>query len=427
MLLASLTHKVCDAFVCGLQNNPSHPGWDTSALQGLLDGAGGVFTYRRHLRQLGEAPTNSTAFDAATSVARIPDALPTPMQSRPGAVARTLDALMGALGGTATPPGDGRRLSEASELLPSWRDRMVFADRYGIDESQFFDPVATACDPTSALYDPACRTTRQTHVQVAYNGYGVYRGENDKTCTLSRRFGAWVCPPSVMTPMRLIVENMDKDHTSRVLVPVALASGGYVQLMNGGWDHESGCGGYQCLRRLMTFWTTVATNRSYDLTFTATNPQHLRLILPYGSGEATSREGRDVNQPRLESSRLLVSIFYSNPEKLEVYWNRRRVLPLEHHLPSSNSYNFSMRKPTINDPCALPPPSPLLIPHRACDLAPAPRMWTCLLPQVWKQRFCRMGKQALRHAVWRHPWCRDQDGEEGCALPRHRAANGRLL
>ena len=108
-----------------------------------------------------------------------------------------------------------------------------------------------------------------------------------------------------------------------------------------------------------------------------------------------------MNQPRLESSRLLVSIFYSNPEKLEVYWNRRRVLPLEHHLPSSNSYNFSMRKPTINDPCALPPPSPLLIPHRACDLAPLP-MWTCA-PTGVEERACRIGKQILRHAVWRHP------------------------
>lgn len=354
----SLTHAariggdLRDVCCAWLQNNPSHPGWDTSTLQPLLDEAGGVFTYGRRLRQLGVEAANTTAPDgaigAASSAARLTGVPSAPGQISPGVVAQTLDARMGTADGTA--PADRRGLLEASEELLAWRDRMVFAERHGVDESQFFDPTATACEVTSALYDPACRTTRQTHTQVAYNGYGVYRGEGDVTCELNERWGSWVCPPSVMTPMRLIVENMDADHTTRVLVPVALASGGYVQLMNGGWDHESGCGGYECLRRLMTFWATVATNRSYDLTFTATNPQHLRLILPYGSGEAMSRQGHGGGRSHLESSRLLVSIFYSNPEKLLVHWGGRRVLPLEHHAKSANSYNFSLRKPTIDDP-----------------------------------------------------------------------------
>ena len=57
---------------------------------------------------------------------------------------------------------------------------------------------------------------------------------------------------------------MDEDHMSRSLVPVTLASGGFVDIMNGGWDHggSGGCGGYSCLQRLMTFHTTVAVNRS---------------------------------------------------------------------------------------------------------------------------------------------------------------------
>ena len=105
------------------------------------------------------------------------------------------------------------------------------------------------------------------------------------------------------------------------------------------------CGGYGCLTRLSTFWSTVATNRSYDLTFTATNPQHLRLMLPFGSGEL----GEDSRV--MESSRLLVSIFYSDPSRLDVYWNKQRIPPLESHLPSNNQYNLSMRKPRIDDPC----------------------------------------------------------------------------
>jgi len=220
------------------------------------------------------------------------------------------------------------------------------------DESALFAGDGTGCETTSAFYDPSCRVPRKTHAQVAYSGYGVYRGEPGSTCTLSSDWNAYVCPRSVMTPMRMVIESMDEDHTSRTLVPVALASGGYVQLLNGGWDHQSPkeCGGYGCLKRLTTFWATVAANRSYDLAFTATNPEHTRLMLPFGTGEAPI--GRTAeNVADMERSRLLVSIFYSSPRNLKVYWNQRFVLPLEHHMKSSNSYNFSMRKPTIDDPC----------------------------------------------------------------------------
>ena len=48
---------------------------------------------------------------------------------------------------------------------------------------------------------------------------------------------------------------------------------------------------------------------------------------------------------------MLVSIFYSNPESLEVHYRGKLVKPLEHYLPAANSYNFSMVKPVISDPC----------------------------------------------------------------------------
>ena len=55
-------------------------------------------------------------------------------------------------------------------------------------------------------------------------------------------WNAWKCRSKEsggVTPARLIVESMDSDHTSRSLTPVALASGGYVDLLNGGWDHQT--------------------------------------------------------------------------------------------------------------------------------------------------------------------------------------------
>ena len=127
------------------------------------------------------------------------------------------------------------------------------------------------------------------------------------------RWNAWQCTAADLVPARLLIESMDADHMSRAITPVALASGGYVDLLNGGWDHQRAkdCGGYACLQRLMTFHTTVAVNRSYDLAFTATNPQRLRLMLPFGAGETPDA--------REASSRVVIGIFYSNPQKLEVH------------------------------------------------------------------------------------------------------------
>ena len=230
------------------------------------------------------------------------------------------------------------RRSLASAVESDWRQRMVF---FTGDERAFYQGLdGVSCpDECSSRTDPACRTARRTHREVAYRGYGAYRDN----CTLDEEGNAWHCtrPPADpalprawgVVPMRLIVESMDADSTSRSLTPVALASGGYVDLVrwppaltrpprclgrcqaaathppaqvNGGWDHQRAkdCGGYGCLTRLMTFHTTVGRGRSYDLAFTGTNPQKLRLMLPHGAGHDDAKE----------AARVLISIFYSNPQ-----------------------------------------------------------------------------------------------------------------
>ena len=93
----------------------------------------------------------------------------------------------------------------------------------------------------------------------------------------------------------------------------------------------------------MTFHGTIAVNRSYDITFTSTNPQHLRLMLPSGAGQETLEEQKQA--------RVLISIFYSNPQKLEVHMNNQVVPPLEWWMLANNQYNFSMRLPRVTDPC----------------------------------------------------------------------------
>eukprot|EP00966_Prymnesium_polylepis_P242469 5606962-Prymnesium_polylepis.1 len=202
----------------------------------------------------------------------------------------------------------------------------------------------------AVLFEPTtCGVHESADLAFLRTGYGIYRDN----CTLHAEGNAWHCTAPMsdasqpraggVVPMRMIVESMDADHTSRSLTPVALASGGFVDLMNAGWDHQRAkdCGGYGCLTRLMTFHTTVGNGRAYDLTFTATNPQKLRLMLPHGAGDDSSKE----------AARVVLSIFYSNPQKLEVYLRRRLVQPLEAHMRAYNSYNYSMRKPTVTDPC----------------------------------------------------------------------------
>lgn len=89
----------------------------------------------------------------------------------------------------------------------------------------------------------------------------------------------------------------------------------------------------------MTFHTTVALGRGYDLAFTSSNPKNMRLMLPHGAGRSE----------RLEEARVVISIFYELPQKLEVRWGGALVGPL--HPDLAGSYNFSMRKPTVNDAC----------------------------------------------------------------------------
>ena len=104
---------------------------------------------------------------------------------------------------------EGRRLQSATEA--DWRNRMVF---FPGDERQFYYGLdGTACEPTSAIYDPACRSIRKTHREVAYarddnpvvldaipgrRGYGTYR----RHCTESSLFHAHVCQASSLVPAR---------------------------------------------------------------------------------------------------------------------------------------------------------------------------------------------------------------------------------
>jgi hypothetical protein len=132
--------------------------------------------------------------------------------------------------------------------------------------------------------------------------YGVSR----EGCTdMGTAWNAWLCPASAgLKHRRLVIESMDGDTEERSLVPVALTDTqrGTTDLMNGGQDH-GWCFGYTCLKRLSTFHATVAMGKRYQLDFSGTNPGHLRYHL---RAEAADEA-------------IVLSMFYANPQRLQVY------------------------------------------------------------------------------------------------------------
>jgi hypothetical protein len=175
---------------------------------------------------------------------------------------------------------------------------------------------------------PAPTSTPVPESAVATQGFGTFRtGCQDR----SGDWNAWLCPSSAVQPERLIIESLDGDTETRNVNPVALASGGYVHLLNGGKDH-GWCFGYTCLKRLSTFHATIAANRSYDLAFPGTNPQRLRLMMPMSAPDA----------------RVIVALRYQDPSRLSVRDDTTGRHVADLNLDASAA---ALVEPTLDMPC----------------------------------------------------------------------------
>ena len=89
------------------------------------------------------------------------------------------------------------------------------------------------------------------------------RGGNS-ACTWHDGWGAYSCRN--ITYKFFIIESLDADTETRRLSPIALSSGGYVDLVNGPQDH-GWCHGYTCQERISTFYTMVADQQHYEVCF----------------------------------------------------------------------------------------------------------------------------------------------------------------
>lgn len=110
--------------------------------------------------------------------------------------------------------------------------------------------------------------------------------------------------------MTMVVESFDADTETRRISPMAMYTDGYIDLINGPQDH-GWCNGYTCQERLSTLYTTIAMGKEYEIVFTGTNPQSMRLHVLNAA----------------DTQKVVAGIWYSNPQRLDVYVNGIYILP----------------------------------------------------------------------------------------------------
>uniref|UniRef100_A0A8C5N9V4 Fibrocystin-L-like n=1 Tax=Gouania willdenowi TaxID=441366 RepID=A0A8C5N9V4_GOUWI len=153
-----------------------------------------------------------------------------------------------------------------------------------------------------------------------------HKGVIRKNCTYMNSWQSYKC--FGLNYRMLVIESLDDDTETRRLSPVAVLGDGFVDLINGPQDH-GWCSGYTCQRRVSLFHSVVATEHYYDVFFTSTSPQKLRLMM--------------LNAPPSES--VVVSVFYSNPQRLDVYVDNKMIAPTNADWNVDNT-DFILKGPT---------------------------------------------------------------------------------
>ncbi|XP_011607160.2 fibrocystin-L isoform X2 [Takifugu rubripes] len=153
-----------------------------------------------------------------------------------------------------------------------------------------------------------------------------HKGVIRKDCEYMRTWQGYKC--TGLDYRMLVIESLDADTETRRLSPVAVLGDGFVDLINGPQDH-GWCAGYTCQKRVSLFHSIIATNHSFDIFFSSISPQKLRLMM--------------LNADPAES--VLVSVFYSKPQRLDVYADNVLVAPTNAEWNADNT-DYILKKPT---------------------------------------------------------------------------------
>ncbi|CAH1247131.1 PKHD1L1 [Branchiostoma lanceolatum] len=140
---------------------------------------------------------------------------------------------------------------------------------------------------------------------LAPNGPGIVRNDECEKSDDMQAYKCWDIDYGM-----LVMESMDADTETRRLSPVAMLSNGYIDLINGPQDH-GWCAGYTCSKRISTFMGVVALGQDYLIHFSGVSPRESRYFMLNADDDDT----------------LVVGIYFSNPERLDVYVDDVYVLP----------------------------------------------------------------------------------------------------
>uniref|UniRef100_A0A8D0AIF4 PKHD1 like 1 n=1 Tax=Sander lucioperca TaxID=283035 RepID=A0A8D0AIF4_SANLU len=183
-------------------------------------------------------------------------------------------------------------------------------------------------DPRRGLGDyriPKVMLTFLNGSRIPVNQIAPQKGVIRKDCTYMSSWQSYKC--FGLNYRMLAIESLDSDTETRRLSPVAVLGDGFLDLINGPQDH-GWCSGYTCRKRVSLFHSIVATGRSYDVFFTSTSPQKLRLVM--------------LNADPSEV------IFYSKPQRLDVYVNNNLVAPTNVQWNADNT-DYTLKKPIYAD------------------------------------------------------------------------------
>ncbi|XP_066271168.1 fibrocystin-L-like [Branchiostoma lanceolatum] len=140
---------------------------------------------------------------------------------------------------------------------------------------------------------------------LAPNGPGIVRNDECEKRDDMQAYQCWDIDYGM-----LVMESMDADTETRRLSPVAMLSNGYIDLINGPQDH-GWCAGYTCSKRISTFMGVAALGQDYLIHYTGVSPRESRYFMLNADDDDT----------------LVVGIYFSNPERLDVYADGIYVLP----------------------------------------------------------------------------------------------------
>uniref|UniRef100_A0A3B4AGA3 Uncharacterized protein n=1 Tax=Periophthalmus magnuspinnatus TaxID=409849 RepID=A0A3B4AGA3_9GOBI len=183
-------------------------------------------------------------------------------------------------------------------------------------------------DPRRGLGDyriPKVMLTHPNGSRIPVEQIAPNKGVIRKQCTYMKSWQSYNC--TGLNYRLLAIESLDADTETRRLSPVALLGDGYVDLINGPQDH-GWCAGYTCQKRLSLFHAIVATDHAFDIFFSSVTPQKLRLMML--------------------NTRVLVSVFYSKPQRLDVYVNNKLIAPTNADWNQDNT-DYTLKKSTTQD------------------------------------------------------------------------------